>query len=152
MELILIEDVVNLGGIGDLVAVKPGYARNFLLPRKLAILASSKNKARLEHEKRIASFRLTKAKAESAAMAKKLNGVSVTIARKVGEQDKLFGSVTTHDIAQALNDSGVQVDRKHVQLAEPIKALGEYTVPVRLRADVTAQIKVHVVAEQVAQA
>jgi len=147
MQIILIEDVANLGGIGDLVAVKPGYARNFLLPRKFAILASSKNVARLEHEKRIASFKLTRAKAESAEIAKKLSGTSVTIARKVGEQDKLFGSVTSHDVAQALSDKGVQVDRRRVHLAEPIKALGEYKVPVRLRADITVEVKVVVVAE-----
>jgi large subunit ribosomal protein L9 len=148
MEVILIEDVVNLGAIGELVTVKPGYARNYLLPRKLAMLASSKNKARLEHEKRIAGFRLQKAKVVSAEMAKRLANVTVTLARKVGEQEKLFGSVTSHDIAQALTEQNITIDRRHVQLHDPIKALGEYKVPLKLREDVTVEIKVQVVAEK----
>lgn len=147
MEVILVEDVPNLGSIGELVQVKPGYGRNFLLPRKLAIPASIKNKARLEHEKRIASFRLQKAKALSAETAKRIEGLRLTFARKVGEQDKLFGSVTSHDIAQALADKGLQIDRKKVALAEPIKQLGEFTVSLKLRADVSADIKIQVVAE-----
>ena len=147
MEVILIEDVPNLGDIGDLVTDKPGYGRNFLIPRKMAIPASSKNKARLEHEKRIASFKLGKAKVASAEAAKQLGKVTLTFTRKVGEQDKLFGSVTSHDIAQALVEKGVAVDRRKVQLGEPIKALGEYKVTVKLRADVAAEVKVQVVAE-----
>jgi large subunit ribosomal protein L9 len=147
MELILLEDVLNLGGIGDLVKVKPGYGRNFLLPRKLAVVASTKSKARLEHEKRLASFRLMKAKEASEALAKQMKGTVVSIARKVGENDKLFGSVTSHDIAQALIDKGVKVDRRKVLLAEPIKQLGDFAVKVRLRTDVVAEIKVQVVAE-----
>ncbi len=148
MEVILIEDVSNLGNIGDLVTVKPGYGRNFLIPRKLAIPASTKNKARLEHEKRIANFALTKAKAESAAAAKQLGGISLVFARKVGEQDKLYGSVTSHDIAQGLSEKGIPVDHKKVVLAEPIKAVGEYKVTVKLRADVAAEVKIQVVPEE----
>jgi len=147
MEVILIEDVPNLGDIGDLVTVKPGYGRNFLIPRKMAIPASSKNKARLDHEKRIASFKLGKAKVISAEAAKQLAKVTLKFTRKVGEQDKLFGSVTSHDIAQALIDKGVTVDRRKVVLPEPIKALGEYKVTVKLRADVVAEVTVKVEAD-----
>ncbi len=147
MDLILVEDVPNLGDIGDQVSVKAGYGRNYLLPEKLAIPASVKNARRLEHEKRLVSFRLQKAKAEAKAYAGKLANTSVTIARKVGEQDKLFGSVTTHDIAAALADEGIQVDRRKLHLEEPIKTLGVYQVPLKLRGDVTAEVKVWVVAE-----
>ncbi len=147
MEVILIQDVPNLGAIGELVSVKDGYARNFLLPRKKAIIASVKNKRRLEHEKRVAQVHLAKAKREAEAIAARLGGTSVTIARKVGEQDKLFGSVNGADIAKALADEGITVDRRAVQLAEPLKALGVYPVPVKLRNDVTVEVKVWVVAE-----
>ncbi|MEE8410837.1 MAG: 50S ribosomal protein L9 [Myxococcota bacterium] len=147
MDLILVEDVPNLGGIGDQVSVKDGYGRNYLLPEKLAIVASVKNARRLEHEKRLVSFRLQKAKAEAQAYAGKLANTSITIARKVGEQDKLFGSVTTHDIAAALADEGIQVDRRKLHLEEPIRTLGVYQVPLKLRGDVTAEVKVWVVAE-----
>jgi large subunit ribosomal protein L9 len=147
MEVILIEDVPNLGAIGELVNVKAGFARNFLLPRKMAIVASVKSKKRLEHEKRVAGFRLVKAKKEAEGLVQKLANTSVTIARKVGEQDKLFGSVTAADIARALADEGVVVDKKAVQLVEPLKALGVYQVPVKLRTDVTAEVKIWVVAE-----
>ncbi|OGQ85801.1 MAG: 50S ribosomal protein L9 [Deltaproteobacteria bacterium RIFOXYA12_FULL_58_15] len=147
MEIILIEDVANLGVIGDLVTVKDGYARNLLLPHKMAIPASTKSKKRLEHEKRLASFSLARAKKDAEAQAARLANVSVTIARKVGEQDKLFGSVTTHDIARGLADEGVELDRRQILLDEPIKALGVYQVPVRLNGAVNAQVKVWVVAE-----
>lgn len=147
MNLILVEDVPNLGGIGDLVDVKTGYGRNYLLPKGLAIPASTKNAKRLEHEKRIAEGRLKQAKVEAEQYAAKLASTSVTIARKVGEQDKLYGSVTTHDIATALEDEGITVDRRKLQLDEPIKTLGVYQVPIRLRDDVTAEVKVWVVAE-----
>jgi large subunit ribosomal protein L9 len=147
MNVILIEDVPNLGHIGDLVTVKDGYGRNFLLPKNLAILASTRNRRRLEHEKRIAEARLKRAKVEAERYAEKLANTSVTIARKVGEQDKLYGSVTAHDVATALEDEGIKVDRRKLVLDEPIKELGVYQVPVRLRGDVTAEVKVWVVAE-----
>lgn len=147
MEVILVEDVANLGGIGDLVKVKPGYGRNFLLPKKLALPASTNNKRRLEHEKKLVAFKLLKAKAESEAIAKQMKGTKVSIARKVGDQDKMFGSVTSHDIAQALNAQGIKVDRRKVLLAEPIKQLGEFPVSVRLRAEIVVEVKVHVVAQ-----
>ncbi len=147
MEVILVQDVPNLGAIGELVKVKPGYGRNFLLPRKMAIVASVKNKKQLEHEKKVAGFALMKAKAEADALAKKINGTMVSIPRKVGEQDKMFGSVTAQDIAVALTEKGIQVDRRKVVLAEPIKTLGDFPITVKLRKDVTVQVTVKVVAE-----
>lgn len=147
MEVILVEDVANLGGIGDLVKVKPGYGRNFLLPKKLAVAASTNNKRRLEHEKKVVAFKLLKAKAESEAVAKQIKGTVVQIARKVGEQDKLFGSVTSHDIAQALIAKGIKVDRRKVLLGEPLKQLGEFPVQVRLRSEIVVEVKVQVVAD-----
>lgn len=147
MEVILVQDVPNLGAIGELVKVKPGYGRNYLLPRKMAIVASVKNKKQLEHEKKVAGFALMKAKAEADALAKKINGTTVSIPRKVGEQDKMFGSVTAQDIAVALTEKGIQVDRKKVVLAEPIKTLGDFPITVKLRKDVTVQVTVKVVGE-----
>ncbi len=147
MEVILMQDVPNLGHIGELVKVKPGYGRNFLLPKKLALPASSKNKKQLEHQQKVASFKQKKAKAESEAVAKQLGGQTITIARKVGENDKLFGSVTSQDIAAALSEKGIKVERRKVVLPEPIRQLGETTVTVKLRPDVSAQVKVQVVAE-----
>jgi len=147
MDVILIEDVSNLGHIGDLVSVKGGYGRNYLLPQSKAIIASTKNRRQLDHQKRLASFRLAKANAEAKDWASKLSGTSITIARKAGEQDKLFGSVSTHDIAAALSDEGVEIDRRKIELKDPIKTLGVYQVPVRLRGDVKAEVKLWVVAE-----
>lgn len=147
MEVILIDDVPSLGKIGELLKVKEGYARNFLLPRSLAIPASSKNKRRLEHEKRVVGFRVAKVRAEAEALKTRLEKVSVTIARKVGEQDKMFGSVTSRDIHEALAKDGVELDRRQLHLHDPIKALGVYEVPVRLTGGVDAMIKVWVVAE-----
>ena len=147
MEVILVEDVPNLGVTGDMVRVAPGYGRNYLLPKKMAIVASTKNQRKLEHEKRVANFRRVKAKAEADVVARKLGNLSVTIARKVGEQDKLFGSVTTHDIQQALAASGVEIDRRKLVLAEPIKTLGVFPVPIRLDGGVTAEVKISVIAE-----
>ena len=147
MQVILIEDVPPLGAIGEQVSVKDGYARNFLLPKKLAIPASTKNRSLLAHEKRLASFRLARARSDDEAMAQRLANTSVTIARKVGEQDKLFGSVTTHDIERALADEGIQLDRRKLVLKDPIKELGVYQIPVKLRGDVDAEVKIWVVAE-----
>ena len=147
MEVILLEDMGKLGTVGDQVAVRDGYGRNFLIPKKLAITASVKSTRRLAHEKRIAGFRMNKVKADAAAIAERLKTASITIPRKVGEQDKLFGSVTTHDIEKALCDEGIKIDRRKIHLVEPIKALGVYQVPVKLSGDVAAEIKVWVVAE-----
>jgi large subunit ribosomal protein L9 len=147
MEVILVEDVPHLGSIGSLVKVAPGYGRNYLLPKKMAILASTKNKRQLEHEKRVAGFKRAKSRAEAEAVAKKIGGMSVKIARKVGEQDKLYGSVTPHDVQEALQAKGIEVDRRKLDLHEPIKALGDYEIAIRLADDIRATVKVSVVAE-----
>ncbi len=147
MKIILREDVDALGRSGEIVTVKDGYGRNYLLPRKLAVLASNKNLRQLEHEKAVIAARQAKLKAAAEDEAKKIGAVKVTIARKVGEQDKLYGSVTTLDIAEALAAKGTQIDRRHLHLAEPIKALGSYDVELRLHRDVNATVKVEVIAE-----
>ena len=147
MQVILLEDMPNLGDIGEQVNARDGYARNYLFPNKLAVPASVNNAKRLAHEKRVANFRLAKAKAEAEGVAKKLSSTAVSIARKVGEQNKLFGSVTAHDIEQALTEKGAKVDRRKIELAEPIRSLGEYDVKVKLVGGITANVKVSVVAE-----
>ena len=147
MEVILISDVRNLGGVGDLVSVKPGYARNFLLPRKLAIVASVNSKKRFEHEKRVATHRLSQLRASDQALAKKIGALDLRIGRKVGDSNKLFGSVTTHDIEHALAKEGLEIGRRQIELVEPIKALGTFAVQVKLRADLKTELKVSVVAE-----
>lgn len=147
MEVILIEDVAKLGTIGSLVKVAAGYARNYLLPKKLAILASTKNKARLEHEKRIANYRRAKSEAAAEGVRKRLESLQLRITRKVGEQDKLFGSVTAHDVQEALERAGIVLDRRKVDLSEPIKTLGEFSVGVRLSGAIKSAVKVTVAAE-----
>lgn len=144
MKVILREDVPNLGKSGELVTVKDGFGRNFLLPRKLAVLASEQNVRQLEHEKQAAEARIAKARAGAQEQAKKIGAVTVTLKRKVGEQDKLFGSVTALDIAEGLAAQGVQVDRRSLHMAEPIKTVGSHNVELRLHRDVTATIKVEV--------
>jgi large subunit ribosomal protein L9 len=147
MQVILTEDVANLGKSGELVAVRPGYGRNYLIPQGLALLATKRNVATIEHNKKLIAEKNAKAKQAAEATAQKLAGVTVQLERAVGEGDKLFGSVTTKDIAEALAAQGHQVDKKSIQLGEAIKALGQYTVDVRLTSGVTAQIKVWVVAK-----
>ena len=147
MQVILVKDVEHLGQIGDLVKVKPGFARNYLLPQALAIPASVKQAKRLAHERRIADFEAAKAREADQALVGKLAKLSVTIARKAGEQDKLYGSVTTADIEAALAEEGIELSRRKMQLDEPIKAVGVYEIPVKLRKDLSAQLKVWVVAE-----
>lgn len=144
MNVILREDVYNLGKSGELVTVKEGYARNYLLPRNLAMLASSANVRQLEHEKKVIELRQQKLKGGAMEQAKKLEGVKVSIKRKVGEQDKLFGSVTALDIAEALAAAGHKLDRRLIHLLEPIKAIGAFPVEVRLHREVTAQLTVNV--------
>lgn len=147
MQVILVNEVHNLGTTGDLVNVRPGYARNFLLPKKLAIVASVKNKQQLEHQQRIANFHAQKQRAAAQGVAAKLKDLQVTLARKVGEQEKLFGSVTAIDIHEALQAKGIEIDRRAIQLAEPIKQLGMYDVTVRLAADLQPAFKLYVIAE-----
>lgn len=147
MEVILRDEVQNLGGIGDIVKVKPGYARNYLLPRGLAVLASNKNMKALEHERRVIAERAKKMLAAARSEAEKLSEVSLTFAAKVGEEEKLFGSVTSMDIAEQLKEKGFSVDKKKVLLDEPIKQLGQYEVKIKIATDVTATVKVTVEAE-----
>jgi large subunit ribosomal protein L9 len=144
MQVILRDDLDNLGKSGEVVNVKPGYARNYLLPRGLAIKATAGDIARVEHEKRVIAARTAKLSKAAQAEADKLSSVSVTIARAVGDESKLYGSVTNRDIAEALREKGVVVDSKKIHLAEPIKSLGEFDVPVKLGRGVTATIKITV--------
>jgi large subunit ribosomal protein L9 len=145
MQVILRDDMDNLGKSGEVVNVKPGYARNYLLPRGLAIKATAGDIKRVEHEKRVIASRAAKMAKAAQAEADKLSQVSVSIERATGEGDKLYGSVNTRDIAEALRAQGVIVDSKKIQLAEPIKALGLVEVPVKLGRGVNATIKVTVV-------
>ena len=142
MEVILKEDVPKLGSRGDMVKVAEGYGRNFLLPKKLAIEASHANKAVIEQMKAAAVRRSAKEKAGAEALSKQFDGLSVSFQRRSGEHDQLFGSVTSVDIAEALDKKGFNVDRRKVQLHEPLKTLGEFMIPVKLHKDVTAHLKV----------
>ena len=147
MKLILREDVENLGKIGEIVEVAGGYGRNYLLPRGLAVKASTKNLKEQEHQKKLIQARMDRQKKDAQEMAGSLDSVSCTITRKTGEDEKLYGSVTSRDIEEALREEGVSIDRKRIVLEEPIKKLGVYTVPVKLHTDVTGNIKVWVVKE-----
>ena len=147
MKLILREDVESLGKIGEIVEVAGGYGRNYLLPRGLAVKASTKNLKEQEHQKKLIQARMDRQKKDAQEMAGSLNSVSCTVARKTGEDEKLYGSVTSRDIEEALREEGVSIDRKRILLEEPLKKLGVYTVPVKLHADVTGNIKVWVVKE-----
>lgn len=151
MEVILKEDVINLGHQGDVVKVAEGYGRNYLLPRKLAIQATSANKAVIEQMKGASVRRSAKEKGNAEMLSQQLDSVSLSFARKTGENDHIFGSVTAADIAHDLEAKGFQVDRRKVHLPEPLKSLGEFLVPVRLHREVTAHIKVTVNAEPEAE-
>lgn len=144
MQIILQEDIDKLGHRGEVVTVKPGYARNFLLPRKLAIEATAGNMKALE---RIRGALAKKTATELEAAQKQaalLNGVSLTFKRKTGENDQMFGSVTSADIAEGLAAQGFKIEKRQVQIADPLKALGEYTVTIKVFRDVTAEVKIHV--------
>jgi large subunit ribosomal protein L9 len=149
MEVILKEDVPKLGSRGDVVKVAEGYGRNFLLPRKLAIEATSANKAVIDQMKAASVRRSAKEKHEAEALAKQFEGLSVSFQRRSGENDQLFGSVTSSDIADALEKKSFHIDRRKIQLHEPLKSVGEFDVPVRLHKDVTAHIKVLIEKEAV---
>jgi len=148
MEIILREDVENLGTRGAVVKVAAGYARNFLLPRRLAVEATDANRKIVEQERQAHLRKEAKLKSEAEDLSKLLGGVSVTIAQKAGENDQLFGSVTSKDIADGLAAKNFTIDRKKIQLDEPIKQLGEFKVPLRLHKDVTVEIAVSVVKEE----
>jgi len=147
MEVILREHVDNLGRRGEVVKVADGYARNYLLPRKLALLVTDGNKQQIERERGKFEAREQEEKKVAEAMAARLSGVEIQIARKVGETEVLFGSVTSTDIASAMAAKGFEIDRRRLTLREPIKKLGEYDIPLRLHPDLTIPIKVKVVAE-----
>jgi large subunit ribosomal protein L9 len=147
MEVILKEDVEKLGHRGDIVKVAEGYGRNFLLPRKLAIQANQGNKAVIEQMKAAAVRKSAKEKTGADALAQQLNEVQLSFARKVGEKDHLFGSVTSSDIAAALEGKGFNIDRRKIHLDDPLKSLGEFHVPIKLHREVTAHVKVTVGAE-----
>ncbi len=147
MKVILREDVASLGKAGDVVDVKLGYGRNYLVPRKMAVIATEASLHHVEHEKGVALARKAKQRAAAGDVAAKRGAAKVTIGRRVGEQDKLYGSVTALDIAEALAGQGVSIDRRAIHLPEPIKALGDFEVEVRLHSDVTAKIRVTVAAE-----
>ena len=142
MEVILKEDVAKLGSRGDVVKVAEGYGRNFLLPRKLAIEATSGNKKVIEQMRAAALRRSAKEKAQAEELSKQFDGLSLSFQRRSGEHDQLFGSVTSSDLADALDRKGFNVDRRKIQLHEPLKTLGEFTVPVKLHKEVTAHLKV----------
>jgi large subunit ribosomal protein L9 len=147
MKVILREDVYNLGDSGEVVTVKDGYARNYLLPRNLAMLASAANIRQLDHEKAVILVRHAKMKSVAEEAGKKLAGVSVTVSRKVGDQDKLFGSVTALDVAEALAAQGHKFDRRVIHLPEPIRTIGSFEVELKLHRDVQAKVMVHVQGE-----
>jgi large subunit ribosomal protein L9 len=151
MEVILKEDVPKLGSRGEVVKVAEGYGRNYLLPRKLAIEATSANKGVIEQMKAAALRRSAHEKGEAEELAKQFAGVKVTFTRRAGEHDHLFGSVTASDIAGELEKRGFKIDRRKIHLNEPLKALGEFTVPVRLHREVTAPVQVEIVKEVVAE-
>ncbi len=148
MEVILREDVEKLGNRGQMVKVADGYARNFLLPRRLAVAATEANKKIVEQERQAALRREAKEKSAAEDLGKMMAGLSVTFRQKAGEQDQLFGSVTAKDIAEALEKQNYNIERRKIHLDEPIKQLGEFKVPVRLHRDVTVEITVHVVKEE----
>ena len=148
MEVILREDVERLGNRGQVVKVADGYARNFLLPKRLAVAATDANRKIVEQERQAHLRKEAKQKSEAEDLSKLLTGVSVTIAQKAGENDQLFGSVTAKDVVDALAQQNYTIDRRKVHLEEPIKQLGEFKVPVRLHKDVTAEVTVQVVKEE----
>ena len=148
MEIILREDVEKVGSRGQVVKVAAGFARNFLLPRRLAVPATEANKKIVEQERQAALRREAKDRSDAEDLAKLMAPVTVTIAQKAGDQDQLFGSVTAKDIAEALEKQNYAIDRRKIHLADPIKQLGEHKVPVRLHRDVTVDITVNVVKEE----
>ena len=147
MQVILRDRLENLGNAGDVVQVKPGFARNYLIPQGLAYEATSGNVKRMERERAQVAARAEEQLGAARQQAGKLEGVSVTFTARAGEEGKLFGSITSGDIAEKLAEQGIEIDRKQIQLDEPLKALGVFSIPVRLHADVRPEIKVWVIKE-----
>ena len=148
MEVILKEDIPNVGKMGEVVRVRDGYARNYLLPRGLVLVANKRNLKTYEHQKRVVESQKDRVKTQANTLSEKLAQVSLVIRARAGEEGKLFGSVTSMDIEKGLKAQGLEVERRKIHLAEPIKNLGDYEVPVRLTSEVQANIKVSVVAEE----
>jgi len=145
MKVILQEDVHNLGPAGQVVDVADGYGRNFLLPRRLAVIADAGNTARLEHQRKVTAVRQARALAEAKALASQIASTPVSIKRQTGSDDKLFGSVTNQDIADALSAAGITVDRRGILLPEPIRNIGMFQVPVKLVKEIETTVKVYVI-------
>jgi large subunit ribosomal protein L9 len=145
MQVILTQDVDNLGKAGELVSVRPGYGRNFLVPRGYAVSATVRNKNRLDHEKALIERKVARERASATEIANRINGITLQFERMVGEDEKLFGSVTNRDIAEQLKKAGIEIDHRWVQLDQAVKALGKYETTVRLAAGVTAMLKFWVV-------
>jgi large subunit ribosomal protein L9 len=148
MQVILKEDVHNLGKAGELVKVKPGFGRNYLIPQGKAMVATAANVKQIEHEKKVIAAKQVQLGKDAQAIADKLASVEVQIERQVGEEDKLFGSVTSRDIEAALKDKGVTIDHRKVHMPEPIKTIGYHTVEIKLGTGITGKIKVVVVPKQ----
>ncbi len=145
MKVILKEDIPRLGTMGETVQVAPGYGRNYLIPQGKAVLATSKNFKELEHQRQLIMRKADLIRKDAESFAEKFRGLTLTLARKVVEEDKIYGSVSVSDISQALEEAGVEIERKLIKLDEPIKSLGEFQVPVKVHADVTAELTVQVV-------
>ncbi len=148
MKVILKEDIPRLGTMGETVQVAPGYGRNYLIPQGKAVLATSKNFKELEHQRQLILRKAELIRKDAESFAEKFRGLTITLARKVVEEDKIYGSVSVSDISQALQEAGVEIERKLIKLDEPIKSLGEFQVPVKVHADVTAELTVQVVKEE----
>ena len=148
MKVLLKEDVIKLGSCGDEVEVKDGYGRNFLIPAGKAIKATPKNLKQFNHQKSIVQRKSKKLKGEAQEVADAIAKITLTVTKKVGDQDKLFGSVTTQELASLMDAKGISLDKRKIQMAEPIKALGEFKLKVKLHPEVTAEINLSVVAEE----
>lgn len=145
MKVILKEEVESLGQMGDLVQVADGYARNYLIPRNKAMEATLHNVRELEHQKRVISDKTRKAKKEFEVLAERINALSITIPVQVGEEGKLFGSVTNKDVAEALSKEGIEIDKRKIQLEDPLKEVGSFTIPIQVFHEVTARLKLTLV-------
>ena len=148
MKVILKEDIPKLGSMGETVKVAPGYGRNYLIPQGKAVLATSKNLKELEHQRQLILRKAELVRKDAESFAEKFKGLTLTLARKVLDEDKIYGSVSVGDISKALEEAGVEIERKMIKLAEPIKSLGEFQVPVKVHADVTAELTVQVVKQE----
>jgi len=148
MKVILKEDIPKLGRMGQTVDVARGYGRNYLIPQGKAIVATSKNLKALEHERMLIQRKAELARKEAEGLAEKISGLTLSLSRKVVEEDKLYGSVSVSDISQALQEAGVEIERKLIKLEEPIKTLGEFKVPIKVHDNVTAEVTIQVLKEE----